>query len=786
MACTVLVRPPKGHLRNGVTAAVLSKTLRYARLRRPTLPVILAMALMLALLLTVTLAEAQTPGNVDYDTDNDGLIEVSNLAQLDGIRHDLDGDGVADYHTDGRVYIDAFPGAPAGMGCPDAGCTGYELVADLDFDTNGNGQADAGDAWWNNGAGWVPIGRAIYSYPFNANFDGGNHTIANLYINWDYEFGGYVGLFGAIVSPNSTIKRIGLTSVSVTCSGECQAGGLAGDVGGYTITDSYVTGSVSVINCNSGIICYVGGLAGSLSGTTITDSYATGDVNITCDGDVSCWAGGLAGNVGGGEIAREDIEVSITASYASANVSATCLGADVSCNVGGLTGVLLPGGSIAASHATGRVSASCDGVEAHCDAGGLVGSAEGDGPIAASHATGRVSASCDGVEAHCRAGGLVGDNSRGVPIAASHAIGDVSATCDGDGTNCDAGGLIGYSSGVPIAASHAGGDVSATCGDAICHAGGLLGAIADGSSITASYAISNVSATCNGPHDFCEAGGLVGVKYSGRITIAVSYWDTQTSDQAIWVGRSSDSDFDAAGIAGKATAELQAPTGYTGIYADWNVDLDNADGDDDPTTGGDDPWDFGASSHYPTLKYVGPVSFTPKTTPAPSGGEAAAGQAANENALTGIFKPAGSEDGTDNNDRLTDDSGLSLDSAGDAVITTASVVGKARAAVVWGAKVVKGIGYVNRFTTVVAPAAAAGPFAPAILVVGLTNAALGTQTGECVATTLALESPWVEQGVGQDASLRQCGSVLVEEISNVAESAVNVAKRVVSWVNPFG
>ena len=47
---------------------------------------------------------------------------------------------------------------------------------------------------------------------------------------------------------------------------------------------------------------------------------------------------------------------------------------------------------------------------------------------------------------------------------------------------------------------------------------------------------------------------------------------------------------------------MQSPTGYTGIYRDWNADLDNADRDDDDATGADDFWDFGTSSQYPALK----------------------------------------------------------------------------------------------------------------------------------------------------------------------------------------
>ena len=112
----------------------------------------------------------------DYDNDDDGLIEVSNLEQLNAIRWDLDGDG----SPSDTAYDSAYPDAISGMGCPVSGCLGYELVADLDFDANGDGEPDEGDAYWNNGAGWLPIGHT--SEGFWATFDGNGHTISNLSI----------------------------------------------------------------------------------------------------------------------------------------------------------------------------------------------------------------------------------------------------------------------------------------------------------------------------------------------------------------------------------------------------------------------------------------------------------------------------------------------------------------------------------------------------------------------------------------------------------------------------
>ena len=200
------------------------------------------------------------------------------------------------------------------------------------------------------------------------------------------------------------------------------------------------------------------------------------------------------------------------------------------------------------------------------NSGGLVG--QNSGTIVVSYATGSVTSS----DASGGAGGLVGQNSG--TIVASYATGTVTSS----GASGDAGGLVGQNSGT-IVASYATGSVtsSGASGDA----GGLVGQ--NSGTIVASYATGSV--TSSGVSG--RAGGLVG---SNLGAVSYSYWDTGTSGQAMSDG----------GI-GKSTAQLKAPTGYTGIYASWNVDLDNADGDNTPTTGGDDPWDFGTSGQYPSL-----------------------------------------------------------------------------------------------------------------------------------------------------------------------------------------
>ncbi|MCY4556456.1 MAG: Ig-like domain-containing protein, partial [Chloroflexi bacterium] len=230
------------------------------------------------------------------------------------------------------------------------------------------------------------------------------------------------------------------------------------------------------------------------------------------------------------------------------------------------------GGTIINSYTTGRVSGS-NGV------GGLVGGSYNTSMIIGSYSTATVTGSSDDV------GGLVGGNEG--TIIASYATGNVTGTGEADdnyvaggwsGSGHAIGGLVGLNyPDQKIIASYATGTVTAPKGRKV---GGLAGF--NLGRITASYSTGTVSGT----------GELSGLTYSDNSWendpyARDSYWDTVTSGQATSVQ----------GV-GKTTAELQSPTGYAGIYANWNVDLDG-DGSDD------DPWDFGTSCQYPVLKYGG-------------------------------------------------------------------------------------------------------------------------------------------------------------------------------------
>ena len=183
-------------------------------------------------------------------------------------------------------------------------------------------------------------------------------------------------------------------------------------------------------------------------------------------------------------------------------------------------------------------------------------------------------------------------------------LGIISPNVAVNGVSAAVGGLASEANGRIYSSYVAGGAVSAS-GD-FSDADGLVGALGAGASIRTSYV--SAAVTVIGSPSIPRAGGLVGrigggsivASYStGAVTgsgsfirglvgnpagnpITNSYCDATTS------GRSSDAQC-------RTTAQLQTPTGYTGIYANWNL----SDLDDDPYD--DYPWNFGTTTTYPTL-----------------------------------------------------------------------------------------------------------------------------------------------------------------------------------------
>lgn len=149
------------------------------------------------------------------------------------------------------------------------------------------------------------------------------------------------------------------------------------------------------------------------------------------------------------------------------------------------------------------------------------------------------------------------------------------------------GGLVGYNNGGTIQSSYArvwtlgrstqgGYEIGALVGESV------------GGSITDSFATGNIRA--NGAGN--SLGGLVG-KADANLAVTNSYWDTGSTGQGSTAGGKGE---------GKTTTELQSINEYTGIYANWNANLDGE-------TGNDDPWHFDTALDYPILKYDGAIAY---------------------------------------------------------------------------------------------------------------------------------------------------------------------------------
>jgi hypothetical protein len=244
----------------------------------------------------------------------------------------------------------------------------------------------------------TPIGDGT---EFTGVYDGGGFEIRNLTVDISAN-GVRVGFFGE--ASGATFKNIRLVNVSISNSGNSYTGGLAGQMKGGSVSDSFVSGVVSGTSSVGGLVGYA-----SSSAVVITKSSSSATVSGTGD-DV----GGL---VGGGN-------VQISESSASGGVTGN---GDA---VGGLVGALSQANAeVVDSFASGSVQGR-DGV------GGLVGMANNGNNlrIIRSHATGAVQGR-NGV------GGLVGV-SRDAGVLFSLRIEDSFATGSATGSS-DVGCLVG-------------------------------------------------------------------------------------------------------------------------------------------------------------------------------------------------------------------------------------------------------------------------------------------------------------------------------------------------------
>jgi hypothetical protein len=479
-------------------------------------------------LLTFTPLNWDTEQVVTVTTINDGtydeLRSVTVSSSLSSGDPDYDGISVSD------VSVEITDDDTVGI----ATCTELQAMADnLDYPYSLDNDVDcAGFDPDEDGKGFIPVGNS--STPFTGSFNGNGHTISNLTIARPDE--NYVGLFGYVdggmgatfqnVTIAGVIEGLGSTGgligyqtgpvsldnitsdITLTIHGS-YAGGLIGDAGGYTtITDSTVSGSIT-LPAYAGSIDYVGGLVGYASNEMdMSNNSVTGDLSITAD-DVES-IGGLVGYSDGGTIESSRVTGTLTINSSG----------DVEYGVGGLVGYANDAMTITDSFVSGDITVTA-GTYVDYGIGGLVGFSYG-GSITSSYTTGNLTVT-SGYYVYEGVGGLVGYNDDVLDITTSYATGDITVTADSY-VEYGVGGLIGYYYyGGTIDRSYSTGNITVNAGDYVEYGvGGLYGYNGDGVTITNSFSQGDISVTSD-TSSIYSVGGLFGYNDGYTVTVENSY-----------------------------------------------------------------------------------------------------------------------------------------------------------------------------------------------------------------------------------------------------------------------
>ncbi len=369
--------------------------------------------------------------------------------------------------------------------------------------------------------GFTSIGRnkdAVDSTKVWGNFDGQNHTIRNLFVQWKAN---NLGLFSNLYG---SVKNLKLDSANIT--GAINSAGYVGSVAGFAegsienvhVTNSFVQGS----GC-------VGGIVGYFRKDSMENVSYQGEVNGIYR------VGGIAG-VSDSHIANASADIRIVAKRdSSSKLSAK--------QIGGIAGYAE--GRIHESHSSGVIVPNALNIGS---VGGLVGESRSDIYFCSSSVD-LLSVSDSGKTFvfDNRIGGLVGDNRD--PIFYSYATGNVEGTSS-------VGGLVGANSN-KIWLTYAQGSVK---GEE--YVGGLVGRnttesygnVHDSGSVEISYAGNKVVGKD-------VSGGLVGFNNVDSSRIQSSYWDKELSNLD-----SSD------GGTGLSTKEMMTMSSFVGwdTLGGWN------------------------------------------------------------------------------------------------------------------------------------------------------------------------------------------------------------------------
>ena len=417
------------------------------------------------------------PNTIDVDDDNDGLIEISSLAQLYDVRNNTRGTSFVVGNRNTGDTRGASTKEPAN--CSDGNrrtivpLCGYELTATLDFDIDDDGSTraesgngldadDDGDYLVtidNQGHdGWEPIGDNAER--FNAIFEGNGYTIANLPIHTvsapvpavdgvanTLE---YFGLFGAVGS-DGYIRNLHLVDPYVVDDRDSDSryyvGSLAGRLFGGIVSGCSATSTGSpgmLVRAGSGNGDNIGGLIGRMDGGMVVASYVSGlsdaddsQAIVEDPGGNRTRIGGLIGGQYGGRI---------IASYVTntriANAAAESFSSDMSM-IGGLVGEQNGGENTIIAATYTDVTFTFGNSVSNSNIGGLLGGQSGGGTIAVSYTMGDINVE-SGDENNV--GGLIGRRDGPLShVIGNYTTGDITGRDTGNNDTTDrVGTIVGY------------------------------------------------------------------------------------------------------------------------------------------------------------------------------------------------------------------------------------------------------------------------------------------------------------------------------------------------------
>ena len=204
-----------------------------------------------------------TLGSADAEKLVDGILTVADTMEKAGANA-WDGTAKTEPQTDADGVYQIGTAAELAWFAANGGNGSAVLTADIEL----------------AGYSWTPMSN-LYG-----TFDGGGHTVKNLYINSSsYP----LGLFG-YVKTGASVTKLGITG-DVICSAKSNA--QAGGIAGYMETDSSVTQSWSAVNVMT--VKHGGGIAGYTNNNAIiTDCYATGTIRTSSTNE--CYIGGICGS----------------------------------------------------------------------------------------------------------------------------------------------------------------------------------------------------------------------------------------------------------------------------------------------------------------------------------------------------------------------------------------------------------------------------------------------------------------------------------------------------------